>query len=387
MSIDQEWEDFVLSGYTDNAVDYEETDTQYQSPNLKNDILSVAPTATDIYISTKSKIAYLNQHIDINGIFWNIPVINYSTPSCGIIKKQIKINSDTQENLNLIQEKIKKYTYCDEQIITHVENPEGRIKFKDSRKISIGISKKDIMCIRGKKKSAFYNCFVLIIRIKVDEIFKEFHVKIFNTGKLEIPGIQSDDTFEALLTEVINIVQPHVNDKLGYKENTTETILINSNFNCGFLINRETLFDILKYKYNIQAIYDPCSYPGIKCKYYYNPEINNTTSFKITEENKKLYKNIVEVSFMIFRTGNVLIVGKCEEYMLRIIYGFVKDMLSTEYANICQQTFVNYNEDEVIAVKNKKKKNRKKIFQLKFKYVSSFNYKSIHSTTSLFIYL
>lgn len=364
MSIDQEWEDFVLSGYTDNAVDYEETDTQYQSPNLKNDILSVAPTATDIYISTKSKIAYLNQHIDINGIFWNIPVINYSTPSCGIIKKQIKINSDTQENLNLIQEKIKKYTYCDEQIITHVENPEGRIKFKDSRKISIGISKKDIMCIRGKKKSAFYNCFVLIIRIKVDEIFKEFHVKIFNTGKLEIPGIQSDDTFEALLTEVINIVQPHVNDKLGYKENSTETILINSNFNCGFLINRETLFDILKYKYNIQAIYDPCSYPGIKCKYYYNPEINNTTSFKITEENKKLYKNIVEVSFMIFRTGNVLIVGKCEEYMLRIIYGFVKDMLSTEYANICQQTFVNYNEGEVIAVKNKKKKNRKKIISI-----------------------
>ena len=109
MSIDQEWEDFVLSGYTDNAVDEEETDTQYASPNLKNDILSVSPTATDIYISTKSKIAYLNSPIDINYVFWNIPVISYSTPTCGIIKKQIKINSDTQENLNFIQEKMKDY--------------------------------------------------------------------------------------------------------------------------------------------------------------------------------------------------------------------------------------------------------------------------------------
>jgi len=358
MSIDQEWEDFVLSGYTDNAVDEEETDTQYASPNLKNDILSVSPTATDIYISTKSKIAYLNYPIDINYVFWNIPVISYSTPTCGIIKKQIKINSDTQENLNFIQEKMKDYTYCDEQIITHIDNPSGRIKFKDSRKISIGISKKDIMSIRGKKKSAFYNCFVLIIRIKVDELFKEFHIKIFNTGKLEIPGIQNDKTFELLLTEIINILQPFVAEKLGYKENSTETILINSNFNCGFLINREMLFDILKYKYNIQAIYDPCSYPGIKCKFYYNPEINNKISFAITEENKNLYKNIVEVSFMIFRTGNVLIVGKCEEYTLRIIYGFVKEMLSTEYNNVCQPTFINY--DEVVAVKDKKKKMRKK---------------------------
>ena len=363
MSIDQECEDFVLSVYTDNAVDEEETDTKYASPNLKNDILSVSPTATDIYISTKSKIAYLNSSIDINCIFWNIPVINYSTPNYRKIKKQIKINSDNQENLNLIQEKIKEYNYCDEQIITHIDNPSGRIKFKDSRKISIGISKKDIMSIRGKKKSAFYNCFVLIIRIKIDKLFKEFHIKIFNTGKLEIPGIQNDETFELLLTEIINILQPFITKKLGYKENSTETILINSNFNCGFLINREILFDILKYKYNIQAIYDPCSYPGIKCKYYYNPEINNKISFDMTDENKNLCKNIVEVSFMIFRTGNVLIVGKCEEYMLIIIYEFVKNMLSTEYTNICQQTCINY--DEVCVVKKKNKKMNKKNIYVK----------------------
>ena len=37
-------------------------------------------------------------------------------------------------------------------------------KFKDIRKISIGVCKKDIISVRGKLKSAFYNCFVLILR-------------------------------------------------------------------------------------------------------------------------------------------------------------------------------------------------------------------------------
>jgi hypothetical protein len=41
-----------------------------------------------------------------------------------------------------------------------------------------------------------------------------------------------------------------------------------------------------------------------------------------------------EISFMIFRTGSVLIVGKCNEDVLREIYDFIKTMLETEYMTI-----------------------------------------------------
>ena len=58
-------------------------------------------------------------------------------------------------------------------------NADGKVKFKDIRKISIGTCKKDILSYRSKKKSAFYNCFVLILRVKEDDIFKEIHVKVF----------------------------------------------------------------------------------------------------------------------------------------------------------------------------------------------------------------
>ena len=38
---------------------------------------------------------------------------------------------------------------------------------------------------------------------------------------------------------------------------------------------------------------------------------------------------------MIFRTGSILIVGHCEEYILDIVYEFLKNILIKEYKNIC----------------------------------------------------
>ena len=367
MNIDEEWENFISSGYSDDiSSDDEEvneiikqTNEEFISANLSSDLTSLAPKATNIYISTKTKIAYLDRIIDLKKIFWDVPVIPYAKPCNGVIKKQMKFNLASQEELTFIQDKLQSETYFEEHIITHIDNPSGRIKFKDTRKISIGVSKKDLMSYRCKKKSAFYNCFVLILRMRVQETFKEFHVKVFNTGKLEIPGVQSEPVFELILKQVVETLQPYMEEKLGYKDDTNETVLINSNFNCGFFINREALYDILKFKYNIQSIYDPCSYPGIQCKFYYNPDVGIQNGCQISEENKHLYTNIKEVSFMIFRTGSVLIVGRCDENVLMIIYEFLKIILNNEYKNICQKIIKNSDETEIV-VKDKKKKIRRK---------------------------
>jgi TATA-box binding protein (TBP) (component of TFIID and TFIIIB) len=370
--IDEEWDNFISCGKNDDyefSSDCEQDniqsdeiktgDEEFISANISMDIESKAPKATNIYISTKTKIAYLDKTIDLKTIFWCIPVINYYQPENGVIKKQIKFNSTSYEELEFINDKLKGEKYFEENIITHINNPAGRIKFKDIRKISIGICKKDIMSYRCKKKSAFYNCFVIILRIKIQDKYKEFHVKVFNTGKLEIPGIQNEDTFKMILEEVIKTLQPYFDTKLNYKPDTNETVLINSNFNCGFFINREALFDTLKFKYNIQAIYDPCSYPGIQCKFYFNPDIEIQNGCQISEENKDIYKNIKEVSFMIFRTGSVLIVGKCDENVLLIIYEYLKIILNNEYKNICQK-YSKDDENTSFTLKDKTKKVRRK---------------------------
>ena len=381
MDIDQEWENFISSEFVDDEDEEgnspvegeyykfdeisKDNDEEIASANITMDIESVAPKATNIYISTKTKIAYLNTMVDLKKIFWQVPIISYSTPTNGVIKKQMKFNSTEVEELDFIQDKIKDEPYFEEHVITHIDNPAGRIKFKDIRKISIGISKKDILSYRCKKKSAFYNCFVIILRMKIENSFKEFHVKVFNTGKLEIPGIQNESLFNLILEEVIKTLRPYLTDDLGYKPDSNETVLINSNFNCGFFINREALYDILKYKYNIQCIYDPCSYPGIQCKFYYNPDVGIQNGCQISEENKHLYKNINEVSFMIFRTGSVLIVGKCDENVLMIIYEFLKIILNNEYTNICQKYAVG-DENCFVSSKDKIKKTRRKNIMVEF---------------------
>jgi len=324
------------------------------------------PTCSPIYISTKTKITFLNSHIDIKKVFWDIPIMPYASQCSGIIKKQIKFSCTTKEELEEIdahtQKEIDKNDgFIETQIIEHIDNPDGRIKFKDHRKINIGLSKKDILNCRSKKKRAFFNCFVLIIRLEDENsppharIFKEMHIKVFNTGKLEIPGIQHDDSLQNVIDILIRTLKIIVGDHIDCKKNNCETVLINSNFNCGFYIDRDKLYNILKYEYRINSNYDSCSYPGIQCKFfYYVGRKHNTDDDDDDDDSHTKNQNAdkhqchiqngqqpttdltdyIEISFMIFRTGSVLIVGKCEDYVLHDIYDFIKELFRVEFLNI-----------------------------------------------------
>ena len=99
---------------------------------------------------------------------------------------------NNKEDFDGISTNLEKYdsNYVDEMLISKMKADIGDTKFKDVRKISIGISKKDMLTNRTKKKGAFYNCFVIILRVFEEIKFKEYHIKIFNTGKIELPGIQ-----------------------------------------------------------------------------------------------------------------------------------------------------------------------------------------------------
>lgn len=329
-------DDFVLSPTLARMSDM--TNMTKMTKNMSNssgDTLR-SPNCSPIYISTTTKIAYMNLPVDIKRVFWEIPVLKYTDPIQGVIKKQIKFSTTDRDEYDAVMERISKERYYDNQEMEHIDNPEGRIKFKDQRKISIGLSKKDILCYRSKKKRAFFNCFVIIIRMRDPEdngpnaAFKEMHVKVFNTGKLEIPGIQTDKMMTSVLTMVIAILRPFVSEELNYIDGRCDTVLINSNFNCGFYVNRDKLHELLKYKYRINSNYDSCSYPGIQSKFYY---LKGSGIIQTGQQPKEGVESC-EISFMIFRTGSVLIVGKCTEPILHEIYEFLKNILEQEYEHI-----------------------------------------------------
>jgi hypothetical protein len=296
-----------------------------------------SPACSPIYISTTTKIAYLDGPVDIKRVFWEIPIIKYTEEREGVIKKQIKFSSTDRDEYLAIMARVERERYSDNQEIEHIDNPDGRIKFKDQRKISIGMSKKDILCYRSKRKRAFFNCFVVILRIRdaSADKFTEMHVKVFNTGKLEIPGIQTSGMLAVVLDMVVSLLRRFVGEHLHCIPGKCDTVLINSNFNCGFYVNRDKLHDLLKYKYRINSNYDSCSYPGIQSKFYYVvPGSDDQSAIVQTGQQPASDVKYYEISFMIFRTGSVLIVGKCTEEILYVIYEFIKNVLGTEYATI-----------------------------------------------------
>lgn len=376
MDINDEWEMFLSS-----------SDVQDNDRKCEKEKKSKVPEPTPLYISTKTNIAYLKQEketsivtendneniiendnentnekeIDILSLFWDVPIIPYESPTNGIIKKQILIKSEKEEDLQNIKDKLLNIKHYDELIITSINNPNGRVKFKDTRKISIGLCKKDITSFRCKQKSAFDNCVAFIMRLNIEDIFKEYHIKLFNTGKLEIPGVKDENIFYQIIKNLIEMIKPWVNLYLLPVSDNNMEVLINSNFNCGFYIKRDVLYKILKYDKNISTIYDPCMYPGIQCKYNYEIKSDNGT---ITKK---------KVSFMIFRTGSVLIMGKCKEQLLFEMYDFVSKLLIDEYvsishgnieANKIEVDLENETENETVLkgkTKSKPKKNKKKI--------------------------
>jgi len=400
-NVDDEWANFMLkySGYKNADVESHQSEREPDAfPVLMDEIHKLnsksaklempMPVCGDLHISTKTKVLYLNCPIDTLKTFWNIPVIDYWRPIEGVIKKQTKITSLSQEELDESQERLRNCGHHYTEMViksasmkqTMATDENGvqtmstkRLKFKDDRKVTIGISKKDIMNCRGKQKKAFMNCFAIIIRFKYKDEFREVHVKVFNTGKLEIPGVPDDNMLRLVREKVIEYLQPHLDvSPLQYIKGTgddgDEDVLINSGFHCGFCIDQKAFYAILRSeKYGIETSYDSCHYPGIRCKYYYRNDLpkDHPDQGRICLEDNgiklsqlELSKKYTCVSFMIFSTGNCLVVGNCSKVVLMHVFEFIKRTLEVEYGAICLP-------NESVATKIKKKKQRKKTVHFK----------------------
>jgi hypothetical protein len=383
----------------DDDDDEDEDDPEFSPAKLNRSVCE------DLYISTQTKIFFLSvANLEVDSIFWNTTVIPYTTRANGVIKKQIRFICKNKDEFKTYLEKRDKELYYTEKIMKQIDNPNARkIKFKDVRKLTVGISKKDIMNCHGKNKNAFINCFAMILRVFFGGSYYEMHVKVFNTGRMAIPGIVNDGLLEETKKLLLETLQPNFVEtiKLIPEEDTPEVVrlvkgkknketnkkekshfekvkpksnvLINSNFNCGYYIQQEKLRKILRDKYGLHPTYDPSMYPGVKCKFYYNNKLpddmelqkghleKNDADCTMTELDELVLDKYTKISFMIFRTGNCLIVGNCTKPILTFVYESVKKILMDEYEQI------KANQDVPVA-KVKKNKPRKKSVQFTTEY-------------------
>ena len=109
-SIDDDWAAFCNDNYEnkdnmDNISDISDisdiSEIKSSTLSLLESSLELATRAsttssfakcTELYISTQTKISYLNMPIILNDVFWKIPILPYHIPSNGVVKKQMKFN-------------------------------------------------------------------------------------------------------------------------------------------------------------------------------------------------------------------------------------------------------------------------------------------------------
>ena len=83
----------------------------------------------------------------------------------------------------------------------------------------------------------------------------------------------------------------------------------------------------------------------------------NKCGYTEKSTNKEKKNKCIEISFMVFRTGSILIVGHCNEEVLNIVYEYLKCILLKEYPRICNNDTI-YDLDEKIKPKSNVKKEK-----------------------------
>jgi hypothetical protein len=105
LSVDDEWSTFLTNEINNKNKPTKKTSTNIINTNNintgiekdcvdtnegdNNITLNEVPICEDLYISTKTKVLFLNQAIDIHSVFWSIPITEYWVPKAGVVKKQL----------------------------------------------------------------------------------------------------------------------------------------------------------------------------------------------------------------------------------------------------------------------------------------------------------
>jgi len=192
--------------------------------------------------------------------------------------------------------------------------------------------------------SDFYNCATLNICI---DKHKTANVKVFNNGKLQLTGIPtSEDGIRAvsIICDFMHSI-PHINpstleEMVRIKPTIKEyrTVMINTCYDLGFSINRESLYDIFLNKYKLSAIYDSEGYPGVRVHYFYNKNTVNTPNEGICKCSKTCVgkgtgqneNSCRKLSVAIFQSGSAIIAGGCENVIpINTAYNFINNIIGS----------------------------------------------------------
>tara|TARA_B100001094_G_C18134603_1_gene774285 strand:- start:630 stop:1370 length:741 start_codon:yes stop_codon:yes gene_type:complete len=190
-----------------------------------------------------------------------------------------------------------------------------------------GFSKKLLKKKRKKKKKRiFYNQ----ATIHVNSYGKLMNVKLFNNGKIQITGLKQEGQSVELVNELILYLQYLDIFKEDVSIIHSQIVLINSDFDLGFKVNREMLHrEIINM--GIYSSFEPCIYPGVNIKYYMNTNNSNGICCCNNICNGKGRANgdgdCKKVTIAVFMSGKTIITGGQNKDQLKKCHQFITNFI------------------------------------------------------------
>lgn len=186
----------------------------------------------------------------------------------------------------------------------------------------------------NKSRKYFYNQLTIHVYNETKNNHR-INVKIFNNGRIQMTGIknefQGDECIKTLCDE-FNLLNEKEQcfdtiDTIQSIEDL-ETVLINSDFDIGFPIDREALHRAIVDS-GYYSSYEPCNYPGVNIKYYRNPLRQN---FGICDCEKQCNgkgkdDTCKKITVAVFKSGKIIITGGRNKNDISVAHKFITEFI------------------------------------------------------------
>ena len=195
----------------------------------------------------------------------------------------------------------------------------------------------------SEKKKVFFN------QATIHYFYKKIiNVKLFNNGKIQMTGIKYEDQGKEVLEELIptllqvqeenkskGILDKDIfstKDKIFYEN--YRVVMINSDFDLGFPINRENLHrEMVHPDVQMYSSFEPCIYPGVNIKYFHNTrhiggvcQCGRICNGKGKGDGDGDCKKI---TIAVFMSGKAIITGAMNKEQLNIAYDYIQEFVQS----------------------------------------------------------
>lgn len=225
------------------------------------------------------------------------------------------------------------------------------IKYVEFGNITAGVSNKNISVKKAKKKKVFYNQMTILVKVN-DNMHN--NIKLFNNGAISMTGLKSEEDGKSSVKKLLDYLKKAVDSynnecKCLDNENAVVSdfniVLINSDYYIGYEIKRSELHQLLINKYKIFSSYEPCIYPGVNSKFYWNED------YKDHPHPGKCYctkscngkgigkgdGNCKKITISAFQSGSVIITGARNIVQIKNAYNFINKIFKENYEFLKKQ--------------------------------------------------